>query len=286
MNRAVARMMPDGQRLHLQHGPIDLVIGADGAGRRAAYAAAIARFDTILQDLVNELPLLRTVPGATRPAGKVAKRMHQAVRPHVNSTFATMMAAVAGAVADEVLAAMCAECPLERAYVNNGGDIAIHLTGGASFRLAMCGLDCRDLGRVEIAHSDCIGGIATSGQGGRSLSLGIAGSVTVLARTGAAADVAATLIANAVDLPGHPSIIREPANQIDPDSDLGDRLVVMGCGKISRPDVLAALQQGVEMAGQMRSAGLISGAALFLQGQSSVIGLPTCQKTRKLNQHA
>ena len=49
-------------------------------------------------------------------------------------------------------------------------------------------------------------GVATSGWRGRSFSLGIADAVTVLARTGAAADAAATIIANAVDLPGHPAV--------------------------------------------------------------------------------
>ena len=49
-------------------------------------------------------------------------------------------------------------------------------------------------------------GIATSGWRGRSFSLGIADAVTVLAATAAEADAAATVIANAVDLPGHPAI--------------------------------------------------------------------------------
>ncbi len=39
------------------------------------------------------------------------------------------MAAVAGAVADHILAAMIAGRRLAKAYVNDGGDIALHLTG-------------------------------------------------------------------------------------------------------------------------------------------------------------
>ena len=64
-------------------------------------------------------------------------------------------------------------------------------------------------------------GIATSGWRGRSFSLGIADAVTVLADRAAAADAAATIIANAVDLPGHPAIVRVPACELAPDSDLG-----------------------------------------------------------------
>jgi ApbE superfamily uncharacterized protein (UPF0280 family) len=67
--------------------------------------------------------------------------------------------------------------------------------------------------------------VATSGwrckgKGGRSFSFGIADAVTVLAGSAAAADAAATVIANAVDLPGHGAITRRPASAIDPDSDL------------------------------------------------------------------
>ena len=47
-----------------------------------------------------------------KPAGRIAQ------------CLITPMAAVAGAVAEAVLAAMTAAAPLTRAYVNDGGDIA------------------------------------------------------------------------------------------------------------------------------------------------------------------
>ena len=53
--------------------------------------------------------------------------MHAAVAPFAEESFITPMAAVAGAVADEILQAMRRAAPLARAYVNNGGDIALHL---------------------------------------------------------------------------------------------------------------------------------------------------------------
>ena len=121
------------------------------------------------------------------------------------------MAAVAGAVADEICAAMAAAGDLDRAYVNDGGDIALHLTPGTAITAAIAaraGLP----DRVTIAHADPVRGIATSGWRGRSFSLGIADAVTVLARTAAEADAAATLIANAVDLPGHPAVARAPGD--------------------------------------------------------------------------
>lgn len=268
----VAALLPDGKRLHLQHGPIDLIVEAEGEApeaRRDAYRAAADRFETILPVLVEELPRLRTPCPADGLGleGPVARRMEAAVRPHA-SRFVTPMAAVAGAVADTVLAAMIEAAPLTHAYVNNGGDIALHLAEGSQFSLMIAGLDGGDAGRIAIDAASPVRGIATSGRSGRSLSLGIADSVTALARTAAMADAAATLIANAVDLPGHPSIERTPARSIDPDSDLGDRLVTTGCGPLTPDEIAQALESGLAVANEMHAQGLIEAAALILQGDS------------------
>lgn len=276
MTGAVAALLDGGNRLHLQHGPIDLIIGAEAQGqdgRNRAFAAAAARFEGLLEDLVAELPLLRAEVSACLPPpqGPVARRMLAAVRPHAD-VFITCMAAVAGAVADEILAAMTAAVPLSRAYVNNGGDIAIHLAKGARFTSAMAGLDGRDLGRIVVSGGDGIGGIATSGAGGRSFSLGIADSVTVLAQSAAEADAAATLIANAVDLPGHPGIRRLPAQDLQPDSDLGARLVVTGVPYLGAADIAQALDAGAARAAELQAKGRIAAAALFLQGGQRLVG--------------
>jgi len=292
MNGPVAAILSDG-RLHLQHGPIDLIIDAEGAGRPVALAAARSRFDTVLSELVSELPALRRpCRGGEDPgfAGVIARRMACAVRPHAHAAFVTPMAAVAGSVADEVLAAMvsaAAEAGLERAYVNNGGDIAFHLAVGRRYDLAVGreGWPGAAHGRLAVLAADPVRGIATSGRGGRSLSLGIAEAVTVLAAGAAAADAAATLIANSVDLPGHPAITRHPAAELDPDSDLGQRPVVTACGPLAAAEVGAALERGLALARQMQAAGLIAAAALFLQGESRVLesrtmGGPALVETR------
>ncbi len=127
MSTPQAALLP-GNRLHLQHGPIDLVIAAEGppGAREAAFDAARRRFATILEELVAELPALRRPPDGGAFTGPTARRMAAAVAPF-RDVFITPMAAVAGAVAEEVQAAMLAAAPLERAWVNNGGDIALHL---------------------------------------------------------------------------------------------------------------------------------------------------------------
>ncbi len=63
--------------------------------------------------------------------------MHAAVAPFAADHFITPMAAVAGAVAEEILGAMLREAPLDRAYVNNGGDIALHLADGERFTVGL-----------------------------------------------------------------------------------------------------------------------------------------------------
>ena len=272
---AQAALFPGG-RLHLSHGPIDLVIGADGA-RDLAYQAGFDRFGTILSELTGELPLLRR-PVGTKPKGKIARAMYRAALPHADG-LTTPMICVAGAVAAEVLSAMVDGADLTRAYVNNGGDIALHLTEGARFDVGIAGLDGQSLGTAPIRSSDPIRGIATSGQGGRSHSLGIADSVTVLARSAAMADAAATRLGNAVDLPAHPAIRRSPANQLHDDSDLGAAPVVTHVGPLSPAEVNQALTTGATAAQGLRDRGLISGTALFLRDQHTVIGLPETLKS-------
>ena len=267
MNGPAAVLIP-GNRLHLQHGPIDLIIWVDGTDveRAAAFGAAQSRFRSILTELMHEIELLRHANGP-KPSGQIAARMWTAVSQH--SGFVTPMAAVAGSVADTVLNAMRAEAPhIKRAYVNNGGDIALYLMGGTSFETAMLHESGADLGRISVKASDPVRGIATSGRGGRSLSMGIADSVTVLAADAAQADVAATLIANAIDLPDHPDITRAKADDLVPGSDLMQRLIPTHVPMLTSSERKSALQLGRKRAIKMQNAGLIHAASLFLQGET------------------
>lgn len=292
--RAQIRMLPDGRRLHMQDGPIDLIV--EGFAKRseieAAYHAAAGRFVTVLDELCSELTFLRqpaTVDGP-RPTGSVVQRMVEAVRPYVPTNFITPMAAVAGSVAEEILEAMTSAAALSRAYVNDGGDIALHLKTDEKFVIGMIEYPdespnptfrkTRNVGHplfgtttIEFAHP--IRGIATSGWRGRSFSLGIADAVTVLADTASMADAAATIIANAVDLPGNDKIERVRACDLAPDNDLGERLVTQSVGQLSPKEICEALAAGVRAAESLRQAGLIRAAALNLQAEIRVVGAET-----------
>jgi ApbE superfamily uncharacterized protein (UPF0280 family) len=285
------RFLADGKRLHLQDGPIDLIVEARGSwtNSRAAYDAAGRRFTGLLDELCDELPMLREAAHPTHCLlqGTVARRMHAAVAPFAADHFITPMAAVAGSVAEEILGAMVREAPLERAYVNNGGDIALHLAEGERFTVGLIDRpDWHGVMRTTIIDADDPSrGIATSGRHGRSFSLGIADAVTVLARAASQADAAATIIANAVDLLEHPAILRAPAHDLQPDSDLGARLVTRGVGRLSGDEVAAALEAGAACARALLAAGLIDGAALRLCGETvSVASRPVkLRELRKLH---
>jgi ApbE superfamily uncharacterized protein (UPF0280 family) len=270
--------LADGKRLHLQDGPIDLIVEAEGGSNamRDAYEAAARRFTGLLDELCAELTELRRAADAQACGlkGTVARRMHAAVAPFAADQFITPMAAVAGSVAEEILGAMLEAATLDRAYVNNGGDIALHLTKGKRFSIGLMDRPDRSgvMRMLTIEANDTARGVATSGRHGRSFSLGIADAVTVLSRTAAQADAAATIIANAVDLPGHPAIVRCPANELQPDSDLGARLVTRDVGPLSYAEIDRALASGAARAQGLLAAGSIERAILRLSGETIEIG--------------
>ena len=268
-----ASLFGTGQRLHIQHGPTDLVIDADGAERLALFEVAVDSMRDVLTGLADELHGLRASWQADRAfSGPVARRMQDACAL-AGDRFVTPMAAVAGAIADHVLAAMMASrhaAAATKISVNNGGDIAFWTGDGAITRAAIAGP--QNAG-ITLRGPTGWRGMATSGQGGRSLSPGIADSVTVLADCAAHADVAATLIAGAVDCPGLAGIDRVPAHDIDADSDLGSRLVTVAVPPLGPAQIDTALTAGHRLATELMAGGQIAGAVLELQGEIAVVGL-------------
>jgi len=253
--KPVASQSQDGKQLYLKHGPIELVIKAEGVtpqDRKAAYLAAHAAFQTILPDLCGELALLRSPldPKRALPESVVGKAMRKAILPFAATSFVTPMIAVAGSVADHILRAMRSAANLTKAFVNNGGDIALYLAEGESFELGICSdIGAGTIHKGETLYAaDKIGGVAT-----------------------AIADCAATLIANAVDVPNGSQIIRQPANLLSPDSDLGDRLVTVGVGSLKQFDIESALGRGADVAQSYRESGLIVSAYLSLQDRHRIV---------------
>lgn len=265
-------------RLYLRHGPIDLFVTIELYEHQKepdAYRLVSDAFEDVLPTLCDELGLLRTKSGSSGkiPSGPVATRMCAAVEPYSQKYFVTPMIAVAGSVADYLADLIVQSFETKRVIINNGGDIAVRLFGDAEITVGICDDvttgNTKNHATIHAAHG--IGGIATSGWKGRSYSLGIADAVTVLARSAAAADTAATLIANAVNLPGSPKVLREPAANLSPDSDLGNQLVTVEVNKLDEQEIRAALRRGCAAANAMIDHGHIISAYLSLQGLEEII---------------
>ena len=269
-------------RLHLQHGPIDIIAQVDAPEevRKRLYTSASNRFSTVLVELVAEMDLLKQPWSADLPDpnGAIAQKMCFAVRG--SDIFVTPMAAVAGAVADEMLETMLFEAQkpdscvehIHKMYVNNGGDIAFWLNTGESFSIGV--VDNPGIpelnARVSLAYESPVRGIATSGWRGRSMSLGIADAVTVLAKSAADADVAATLIANEVNV-DFPGIEKRPASEVKDESDLGMIPVTVHVPDLPEDKIWTALELGANTTRKFIKAGKITAAYLSLQKQTLVI---------------
>lgn len=274
--QALRTQLDDG-RWHFQHGPIDLVISADGdpVAIDSALNACWQRFGEILPELVRELGVLRQpLQRAQWMASPVANRMLRACWPH-RAQFITPMAAVAGAVADELIGFFACQPAIRRASINNGGDIALYLSPGTSYQVGLISDTAQYTGVPQASFTVSatlpVRGVATSGWRGRSMSLGIADSVTVLAETAATADAAATMIANAVNAQ-HAAIRRAPAHTLKDDADLGNLLVTTNVGELPLAVVEQALQQGEAHAQHLWRAGVICAAHLALQGRTRSVG--------------
>jgi ApbE superfamily uncharacterized protein (UPF0280 family) len=236
---------------------------------------------------MSEWAVLRLPVHADQPCplhSEVARRMWQACLPWAAQQFITPMAAVAGSVAQELIRSY-ERTGVARAWVNNGGDIALHLTPGQSARVGLyadlarlqaheCMQGLRLDGAFEVTHTMPVRGVATSGWRGRSFSLGIADSVTVLAATAAQADAAASIIANAVNVE-HAGIVRQSAQTLRDMTDLGDLAVTVDVPHLPVAWVQQALQSGLQCARECQAEGWIAGAVLVCQGQSLTLPVPT-----------
>ena len=248
-------------RLFLNHGPIDIVLEAFGKDKPLAYEKAKKYFSTLLNELVLDMDLLKKEVVPHRNFNnKISQSMQNATKKFYPD-FITPMAAVAGSVADNILNVLVKDTKLEKAYVNNGGDVSFYLTENQTVKSSLASIPNII---AEIDYKDKSRGIATSGWRGRSFSLGIADSVTVLADNAAMADAAATMIANSVNIKNHPSIIKKPAEEIYEDSDLKNLMVTVEVGDLKQSEIEDALRNGNEVGKTYLENGLINSALIEL----------------------
>ena len=248
-------------RLFLNHGPIDIVLEAFGKDKPLAYEKVKKYFSTLLNELVLDMDLLKKEVVPHRNFNNKISQSMQNATEKFYPDFITPMAAVAGSVADNILNVLVKDTKLEKAYVNNGGDVSFYLTENQTVKSSLASIPNII---AEIDYKDKSRGIATSGWRGRSFSLGIADSVTVLADNAAMADAAATMIANSVNIKNHPSIIKKPAEEIYEDSDLKNLMVTVEVGDLKQSEIEDALRNGNEVGKTYLENGLINSALIEL----------------------
>lgn len=189
----------------------------------------------------------------------------------------TPMAAVAGTFAD-IAGDWLLEKGASKVMINNGGDIALRLLENEKTKLGLTPSiqASRHSHILNLTAEDGIGGIATSGLGGRSFTKGIASAVTVVAKTARVADACATLIANHCFIED-PGISRLPAELLDPNTDIPGHLVTVKVGELSPQTKMKALENGLQKAIELKSQGCIHGAVLFLDDLVVMIPENLCQ---------
>ena len=272
---AAASRRPADGRLHLHDGPIDLIIEAFGepSDVAAAYAAAARRFATILDELCAELPLLRAPlePGGPRLKGAVARRMATRSRRSRARRFITPMAAVAGAVAEEILAAMTARraararlCQQRRRHraASGAGREASRRHGRSARSARACSARRDDHGDATA----CAASRPRAGAGAASRSASPTPSPCWRrGRRGRRRGDADRQRRRSARPSRH---LRAPARDLDPQSDLGERLVTRGVGAAQRAKrSTSRWRAGAIEAEHWRRAGAIEAAALRLQAK-------------------
>lgn len=249
-----------------QGGEARPVMAAQAARAALRCLKVLAEFQGYLRRRVRELPAGRPLPPLVERAARACRAVDSGLTP---------LAAVAGAVADEV-AEFALALGADRVVVNNGGDIAVRLSPGQTLGVGVKPPDPEQgepsplMGRLNLRGGDGVGGVASSGWQGRSHSSGVADLVTVWAVSAAQADAAATALGNAAQAHG-PESRSMPAQEIDPDSGLGDQKITTQVGPLPREKRLVALRGARDLARRLHGRGLIIGCLVLVQGEALLL---------------
>ena len=256
--------------MFIEVGPASIVV----TGRKGGESCAFDKSEVegclvrVLAEIGDWLPVLRQKGcriTRTLNMSPVARSMVEAVMAIDGSTM-TPMAAVAGAVADTVKERLLRE-DIDFLSVNNGGDISLFSRGGRTMRIGIgdigSGAPVQYVLKID-GIEQC--GVATSGFGGRSFTLGLADTATVIAATGAIADAAATMICNETNVETD-RVIRKRGAEMDPCSDIGEEWVTVEIGALDDALVGEALDRGIACARQLKERSAILDAVITLRGR-------------------
>jgi hypothetical protein len=255
--------------MFLEIGPASLVISGEKDGILYSFdrCKLEEKIRSILGEIREFLPVLKQKAYRiknTKHMPDVPRKMVEAVKA-IDEASLTPMAAVAGSVADAIKDFLKNECP-DLVSINNGGDISIFNRKGRGLKIDIGDIHTGESSPYMLNIEQLIDyGLATSGFGGRSFTLGLADSVTVIAATGAVADAAATFICNYTNTESD-KVIRQKASEIDPLTDIPDDNVTIRIDQLNDNDILQALENGLNIAANIKKQRHIYDAIINLQG--------------------
>ena len=262
--------LPNGTIL-VDYGPMHMFISAfenkkpliklaeEGAHFAMGVLEDLAKFLYVIKKKSKELEIQETFPDVVRRMIEATKKMGE--------TDLTPLAAVAGTASDVVADFMFSRGGT-KIIVDNGGDVAIRLREGEVARVGVkTEIDAKQpTYLISIDSTMGIGGVATSGLGGRSFTKGIASAATVISESASFSDAAATVIGNFTNVED-PNITRSLAEKIYADTDIAGEWVTVKVGKLSEKKIEEALNRGLSKAYSICQKGLINGALIALQGR-------------------
>ena len=255
--------------MFLEIGPASLVIigEQDCEPYEFQKEKLVQKVKSILGEIGKFLPVLKQKAYKiknTKHMPDVPKKMVEAVKT-IDEASLTPMAAVAGSVADAIKEFLKNE-GLDLVSVNNGGDISIFNKKGRGLNIDIGDIHTGESSLYMLNIEQLIDfGLATSGFGGRSFTLGLADIVTVVAVTGAVADAAATFICNRTNTESD-QVVRQIASEIDPLTDIPDDKVTIRIGKLNEKDIFNALENGLNIAANIKNQKHIYDAIIKFQG--------------------
>jgi len=263
-------ILPNGTVL-VDYGPMHMFISASENGRPLAKLAEEgAHFATkVLEELARFLPVIKKRAqrlGVQETYPDVVRRMIEATKK-MEEPDLTPLAAVAGTASD-VVADFIFHRGGTKIIVDNGGDIAIRLREG---EVAKVGIKTEISAKnpsylITIDSATGVGGVTTSGMGGRSFTKGIASAATVLSENASIADAAATVIGNFTNVED-PHIMRCLAEKLYADTDIAGEWITTKVERLSGEKIEEALNNGLSKAHSIYEKGLIKGALVALQGR-------------------
>ncbi len=243
----------------LENGKPMVPLAEEGAHFAIKVLEDLARFLPLLKKKSETLEIKEAFPDVVRRMIDATKKMDE---PDL-----TPLAAVAGTASDVVADFIFARGGT-KIIVDNGGDIAIRLREGETAGVGVkTQIDAKQPAYlISIDSGVGIGGVATSGLGGRSFTKGIASAATILSGSASVSDAAATAIGNFTNVQDV-NITRSLAEEIYPDTDIAGEWVTTGVGEISQKKVEEALSRGLSKAYSLCQKGLIHGALIASKGQ-------------------